>query len=188
MSRSAPRFQPKTTVLYTISKDTDLIKTLVKILDEIIAQDGDALLILSIRPIRHFIARAKELGFAMDKYLEEKRITIVDCMSRYAGDEGEKVTGAYYISSPSDLSELALVVSDIISAAPAKKEKWLVADSVSSLTLYNTAGGMLRFLHFLTSKLRILEFGGVIIITRDDAASSMNQSLKQYCDIVISED
>jgi len=61
-------------------------------------------------------------------------------------------------------------------------------DSVSALARYNMIGGIVRFMRYLTSKLRVLEFGGVMIVAQDESAKLMIRSLKQCCDILLTEE
>lgn len=187
MTAPTMKIPPKAICLMTVAPGAELTGTIFRVMRELFAGESSVVLVLSIRPSRTFASQAKESGLNIDTYLEQNRLVVVDCVSRLIGDRGGGMPNTLYVSAPSDLSELALSVSDAVSSVSLKGEKWLILDSVSTLTLYNTAGGVLRFLHFLASKMRVLEFGGVIIITRSAPSDPMVQALEQYCDLIISE-
>ena len=168
--------------LVAVEKSSDLIENIIMILKMLFKEQVSIVLLLSNRPVRHFLSKANELNLNLASFLSQKQLSIVDLTSRHIGDRLEDIPNAFYVSSPSDISEIALVVSDALSSMQLKGEKIMLVDSVSTLTLYNTTGGILRFLHFLLSKLRVLEFGGLIIIIKDELLDPMVQSLKQYCD------
>lgn len=58
-----------------------------------------------------------------------------------------------YLAAPTDLSGLSLAISHAIYSF-AGKNSLLVFDSVSMFTIYNSKDITLRFLHFISNKLR----------------------------------
>lgn len=182
MSAEKSRFPPKSIALVAVEKASDLVENLLALTRLLLDEQTAVTLILSNRPIKHFLVKAEDFGLDLVAYLSQAQMSIVDLTSRYIGDQGEDIPNTFYVTSPSDISELALVASEAISSLRPEGEKMVLIDSVSTLALYNTAGGILRFLHFLVSKLRVIEFGGLIIVVRDTLSDPMVQSLEQYCD------
>lgn len=174
--------------LIAVSKEMDMTKSLIVILRKMLVEDkNSALLILSSVPSEQFLLRAKEFGFDMQTYLKKGQLLLIDCITKFAHEENTPslLREVFYASSPSDLSDISIKVSEALASKLNQGEKWMVLDSITTLSLYNTSGGILRFMQFLFRKLRLLNFDGTMIVVRDEAQDSMIQSLKQYCNKLI---
>jgi KaiC/GvpD/RAD55 family RecA-like ATPase len=194
ISRQQVRPESPEVSLIAVSKDMDLTKSLLVVLRKMLVEDRNvALLILSSMPTERLIARAREFGLDLETYLRQKRLILLDCITRYTQSEEEEQSGSmfpfrddvFYASSPSDLSEISVKLSEALASDMGKGEKWMVLDSITTLSLYNTAGGFLRFMQFLFRKLKLLNFDGTMIVVRDEPSDSMIQALKQYCSKII---
>lgn len=177
--------------LIAVSKEMDLTKSLLVILRKMLVEDRNmALLILSSMPTEQFIARSREIGLDLETFLRQKRLVLLDCITKFTQtDEESRLiplrNDVFYASSPSDLSEISVRLSEALASDISKGEKWMVLDSITTLSLYNTTGGFLRFMQFLFRKLRLLNFDGTMIVVRDESSDSMIQALKQYCSKII---
>jgi archaellum biogenesis ATPase FlaH len=178
---------PKDVALIAVSNDTDLTRSLILVLRRIIVSDqGNALLILSSLPVSQLLERASDFQFDPARYVENGQLVIVDCISRMSDQkEISQSRNLIYAQSPADLAEIALRVAQGMTFLKQKGERWLILDSITTLSLYNSTGGIVRFMQYLLSKLKILDFDGVMIVVRDEISDSMIQSLKQYCNKVI---
>jgi KaiC/GvpD/RAD55 family RecA-like ATPase len=170
----------------------DLTKSLLVLLRKMLVDDKNvALLILSSMPVNQFLGRAGQFGLDLNTFLRQRRLIVIDCVTEFTRtdeeqeDYSERQKDVYYVSSPSDLSEISLKVSEALATGTAKGERWMVLDSITTLSLYNTTGGFLRFMQFLFRKLRLLNFDGTMIVVRDTPSDSMIQALKQYCSKII---
>lgn len=178
------RFGLRKVTLALVPPEKDALSALFGVLKDCLDQ-GSVVLFISIRPYQNFKEEAKEIGFDIPKYLNQKQLVIVDCLSDYVESTKESIQGLFYSPSPSDLTAIGNVSAQAMSLIGTHEKKFLILDSVSTFLLYNTSGGFLRFLHFLLSQLRALEFGATILMARDNVPSKMVQVLKQYCDITI---
>jgi KaiC/GvpD/RAD55 family RecA-like ATPase len=177
--------------LIAVSKEMDLTKSLLVILRKMLVEDRNiALLILSSMPTEQLLARSRDFGLDLEAYLRQKRLILLDCITRFTETEEESKLiplreDVFYASSPSDLSEISVKLSEALASDISKGEKWMMLDSITTLSLYNTTGGFLRFMQFLFRKLRLLNFDETMILVRDESSDSMIQSLKQYCSKII---
>ncbi|MHB1908727.1 MAG: ATPase domain-containing protein [Nitrososphaerales archaeon] len=186
-TQSNPREAFGDVSLIAVSKEMDMTKSLIVILRKMLVEDkNSALLVLSSVPSEQFLLRAKEFGFDMQIYLKRSQLLLIDCITKFT-QEGSTplLRDVFYAASPSDLSDISLKVSEALASKLNQGEKWMVLDSITTLSLYNTSGGILRFMQFLFRKLRLLNFDGTMIVVRDEAQDSMIQSLKQYCSKLI---
>jgi KaiC/GvpD/RAD55 family RecA-like ATPase len=178
--------------LIAVSKEMDLTESLLVILRKMLIKDGNvALLILSSTPVEQFLARSRAIRLDLERFLKQRRLIVIDAITRFTETDELEISknvpreGIFYASSPSDLSEISVLVAEALSSDLAKGEKWMVLDSITTLSIYNTTGGLLRFMQFLFRKLRVLNFDGTMMVVRDEASDSMIQSLKQYCSTII---
>jgi archaellum biogenesis ATPase FlaH len=183
-------FQPKDVSLIRVSKQMSLTRALLIVLRKMIADGFASFLLLSDSPFEDLQAAAAEVGADLSRAIANKRLVVVDCVSRFKGraaaaDESEARRGVHYVSSPSDLAEIALKLSDAISSAKPPGEKWLVIDSLTAMTMYNSVGGILRFMQFLFQKLGMLNFEGVVVVVGEESRDSMVSELRRYCGKII---
>lgn len=177
--------------LIAVSKEMDLTKSLLVILRKMLVEDRNmTLLILSSMPTEQFVARSREFGLDLETFLRQKRLVLLDCITKFTQtDEESRLiplrSDVFYASSPSDLSEISVRLSEALASDISKGEKWMILDSITTLSLYNTTGGFLRFMQFLFRKLRLLNFDGTMIVVRDESSDAMIQALKQYCSKII---
>jgi archaellum biogenesis ATPase FlaH len=176
--------------MIAVSKEMDLTKALLVILRKMLVDDKNtALLILSSMPVEQLIVKSKDFGLDLELFLRQKSLVILDCLTKFTESEESTETpmrsDVHYVSSPSDLAEISVKVGEALAEELCKGEKWMILDSITTLSLYNSTGGFLRFMQFLFKKLLLLHFDGIMIVVRDVASDSMIQSLQQYCDKII---
>ena len=65
----------------------------------------------------------------------------------------KKVGNCLYIGSPEKLSDISVAMDQAVKALPSE-EKFLIFDSLNTLSIFNNPNTVARFVHFLTSKMR----------------------------------
>ena len=176
-----------------VSSELDLTKAMLIILRRLLADKITSLLLLSSSGTDELMRSGENYSVNLEEALSSGQLVIVDCVSKAACEKlGSAASpringvGVSYVSSPSDLSEIARKVSDAITTAKPGGEKWLIIDSLTALAMYNSSGGILRFMQFLFKKLRMLNFDGVVVVVRDgDSESNMMSELRRYCSSII---
>lgn len=169
--------------LIQVSKEMDLTKAMLIVLKRMLADKSTPFLLLSNSTTKNLIQMAEGSSIDLVTPINQKRLVVIDCVSKFK--EVEEFKNIYYASSPSDLSEVAIKVSEAVSDSRNAGEKWLVIDSLSAMSLYNTAGGILRFMQFLFKKLRMLNFDGVVVVVRDGGEDPLLGELRRYCNTII---
>lgn len=111
-------------------------------------------------------------------------IIFIDAVSKTAGGELTKTEECLFIGSPENLSEMALAMDQAIMAIP-KKDKFLFFDSLSTILLYNDVKVVARFIHFLSTKMRVWKVKGIIISLRREKDKELISELKEFCDITL---
>lgn len=122
------------------------------------------------------------------KILEQNNIKtdnlfFLDCITKTVGAEKEQ-ENCLFLESPQNLTQLAIAIDEIAKAMP-MKNKFLFIDALSTLLIYNQAGTVAKFLHFITGKMRVLELKGVMLSVEKELDPKIAEHLEQFVDKVI---
>ena len=110
--------------------------------------------------------------------IDTRIVIFIDAASR---TETKKVENCLYIGSPEKLSDLSVAMDQAVKALP-KTEKFLIFDSLNTLSIFNKPGTVARFLHFLTGKMREWKVKGIIITIGRETEPALLDELTQFSD------
>ena len=116
--------------------------------------------------------------------IDSRFVIFIDAVTKTAGGRMEKTKDCLFIGNPKHLSEISIAMDQAIMAIP-QKNKFLLFDSLSTLVLYNDVNVVVRFVHFLSGKLRLWEAKGVIISLRRKEDEELINRLREFCDLVM---
>ena len=120
--------------------------------------------------------------------IKTENVYIIDCISNYHYSAEGIVTiksdvvtmeEALYLKSPTRLSELALIIYELISSVKNPQEKFVLLDSIDSMLIYNGRDNVIKFLHFLLTKLRIF---GVVGFFSSSSSKEIEEMLYMFFD------
>jgi len=95
--------------------------------------------------------------------LDLSRIYFIDAVTRYSlGTTPDAAPHCTFISNPSNLTDLGIAITGQLQAIPDEKI-CLFFDSISTLVLYLPSGSISKFIHFVTTKLRLLAHSGIFL-------------------------
>ncbi|MFB6088603.1 MAG: ATPase domain-containing protein [Candidatus Aenigmatarchaeota archaeon] len=150
----------------------DVLKLLVNDLDY-------AGVIITInKPARVLVSNLK------DKDIEIKNINIIDCISNSVGVNKE-VDNTIYIDTPSNLNKLNISIKKQLKELKDKEKTFLMFDSLTTLLLYNSTGSVLKFINYLTTRMKSSGVGGVFITVEEGLDKKFVNQVIQFCDDVI---
>ena len=109
--------------------------------------------------------------------IDTRLIIFIDVASR---TEAKKVENCLYIGSPEKLSDMSVAMDQAIKALPI--EKFLIFDSLNTLSIFNKQATVARFVHFLTGKMREWKVKGVIITLEKETEQFLLDELTQFSD------
>jgi KaiC/GvpD/RAD55 family RecA-like ATPase len=101
------------------------------------------------------------------KGIDMERLFFIDAVTKMVGGASAPSKNFIAIESPQFLTEMSIAISQAMSALP-KGDRFLILDSVSSMLIYNSAGTVARFMHFLSGKLREWGVRGVFMAVDTD--------------------
>jgi len=120
--------------------------------------------------------------------IDLSRVRFIDAITRYAiGEVPSGVPGARFTSSPSDLTQLGIAISDSLKDLSGKKAAILL-DSVSTMLIYLPSANLSKFIHFVSSKLKILDMAGIFLAVEDGLDPMLLSQLTTFVDQVVNMD
>ena len=110
-----------------------------------------------------------------------ENLFFIDCITK-GSEEKSNTKNCYFVGSPSNLTEIAIALDPVFKEG---KHKFIFLDSLDTLTVYNSVESVIRFAHFLTSKVRLHDISGVLLAVHENSDERMVIELAQFCDKVI---
>jgi len=116
--------------------------------------------------------------------IDTEMIIFIDAVTKTAGGKITKTKNCLFIGNPENMSDISVAMDQAIRALP-KKDKFLFFDSLSTLALFNNIETVARFIHFLSSKMRVWKVKGIIISLERKVDKELIEELSQFCDVLI---
>ena len=116
-----------------------------------------------------------------DNGINTKTILFIDAITKSTIGKNED---CLFVGAPEDLTGISIAISEAVKSLP-EKRKFLFFDSISTLSIHNTAGSVAKFTHFLTANMRQWGVVGVIILLKRETEQELIDKLYQFCDITI---
>lgn len=132
-----------------------LKNTTLTTIDRLVNQDYLVIIIAVTLP--YAIARRN----LSQRGVDMARIHFIDTLTKYS--LGPHVTAepqCMFLPNPSDITNLGIAITETLRKIPDGK-RCVVLDDISTLLLYSPSGTVLKFLHFMVTKLRLLEVEGI---------------------------
>ena len=111
--------------------------------------------------------------------IDQRLVIFIDVASR---TEAKKVENCLYIGNPEKLSDLSVAMDQAIKSLPTT-DKFLIFDSLNTLSIFNNPNIVARFIHFLTGKMREWKIKGVIITLEKETEQALLDELTQFSDV-----
>ena len=117
--------------------------------------------------------------------IDLSKVGFIDAITRYAiGEVPVGAKGVRFTSSPSDLTQLGIAISDALKDLGGRKAAILL-DSVSTMLIYLPSTNLSKFIHFVSSKLKILDMAGIFLAVEDGLDPTLLSQLTTFVDQVI---
>ncbi|HUK39032.1 MAG TPA: hypothetical protein VLV30_07960 [Methanomicrobiales archaeon] len=120
--------------------------------------------------------------------IDLSKVGFIDAITRYAvGEVPAGAKGVRFTSSPSDLTQLGIAISDSLKDMGGRKAAILI-DSVSTMLIYLPSTSLSKFIHFVSSKLKILDMAGIFLAVEDGLDPTLLSQLTTFVDQVVNMD
>ena len=148
----------------------------------LLAKEYYVLVITTNQPYDVLKKNYEKQGVAMEKIL------IVDTITKYAlGHDHEPVKTCRFVNNPADLTAIGIAVTESLSGLKEKKVS-LLFDSVNSMLIYISSHNITKFIHFITNRLRLMNFSGIFLAVEKGLDPDVLTQLITFVDEVIDLD
>ena len=131
------------------------------------------------KPFLTLYEELKEAGVNVDN------IFFIDCITKTAGGKPTVTENCLFMSSPRNLTELAIALTQAINSMGGSGDRFLFLDSLSTLLIYNTSDTIAQFSHFLVTRIRLCGLKGIFISIKRDVDEKLLATLSEFVDEVI---
>jgi len=125
--------------------------------------------------------------FIEDEGLDVSKLFFIDLITESAGGKVDRSNAdrCFYVSSPKNLTELSILIEQAMLRLPRTENRFVFIDSISTMLIYNDSDTVLRFIHSLTGKMRLLGITGIIFLLEKESDEKFLAQVAQFCDRVI---
>lgn len=135
-----------------------------------------------------YISVNKPFSILHDRFrnagIKDELIIFIDAVTNQEDATKKESEHCFYLDSPENLSDISIAISQAVEAIE-HKEKFIFLDSLSTLLVYNDAETIVKFIHFLISKMRVWKVNGIILSLKKRGEASLIAELGQFCDMTI---
>ena len=130
-----------------------------------------------------------------DDFIDTEKIFFIDCITKMAPatskisltsrNKLERTKNCIFIPSPSGLTEIGLALSEALAGIENPKNKFLYLDSLTTLLIYNDLETIVKFVHFLSTRIRLFGIVGIIMCVEKIIEEKLFNILSEICDIIV---
>lgn len=113
--------------------------------------------------------------------IDIKKLSFIDCITKEITQKKEKVNCAF-VRSPGDLTEMALAIDKLFKHT---KHGFILFDSLDTLLVYNNFDRVMKFIHFITGKMRIYGIKGVLLGLQENTKGDLMKKISPFTDKTI---
>ncbi|MGC9435550.1 MAG: DUF7504 family protein [Methanomicrobiales archaeon] len=116
--------------------------------------------------------------------IDPDRVFFVDAITQHSMGTAPPADGRIRsVSNPTDLTGMGMAITALLGQAGGKPTA-ILFDSVSTLLIYLPAAQVSRFMHFVTSKIRLQDVSGVILAVQKGIDPLLLSQLTAFVDEV----
>ena len=116
--------------------------------------------------------------------IQTENIFFIDCITKGLGGEVLRTNNCVFVESPSHLTDLSVALHEFFKSEGAPN-RFLYIDSISSLMIHNKPETVMRFIHYITGKMRVFGFNGLMLALHEETDQRLISELGQFCDKMI---
>ena len=135
-----------------------------------------------------YVAISKPYNYTLNllgnKGIKTDNIHFIDCLTKSLGSKAINAKNCVFVESPAHLTELGIALHNYFTSSE-QKNRFLYIDSISSLLIHNSIDAVLKFVHYVTGKMRVFGFNGMLLSLHEGTDKELIGQLSQFCDKVI---
>lgn len=159
-----------------MASPSDLMTKHVDLVREITTTGSHVIVLTANQPYQRLCILYKKSG------IDLASVHFIDAVTKFAGGEAVAGTpGVVFVNSPGDLTTLGIAFSETIKRLSGEK-KCVLLDSVSVMLIYSSTRDITKFIHFISSKLRLSESDGVYLCLENGVDPVLLAQLQSFVD------
>lgn len=115
------------------------------------------------------------------------RVFFIDAITNYAlGKDEEDTENTLFINNPGDLTELGIALTKAMEKFE-NEDVCIVLDSISTMLIYTSSARILKFIHYLTNKIRLFDIHGILFAAKNGLDPGFMIQMTTFVDNIIEE-
>lgn len=173
---------PSNYLIMVTSPPEEYVATILSVLEHVVTPQTTGVYISVNKPY-----------FSLTEIMQAQKIPtenmyFIDCASGLMGKTPQELEKTYILSGPTNLTELSITLSTLLSSDKLKgkeSQTVLFLDSISTFLIYNDANVVARFLHTIAGRIRTHNIRGIFFSLHDDITKGAIASTVQFHDKVL---
>ena len=126
----------------------------------------------------------KSMKDALQDRVDMRMIIFIDVITKPTGGKMIDEDKCLYLDNIHNLSDLGVAIDRALESIPGDS-KFLLFDSLATLEIYNKVDTVLKFIYFLSGKIRSKSINGIFLSLERSADEDMISQLSMFCDQVV---
>jgi hypothetical protein len=117
--------------------------------------------------------------------IDVSRIFFIDAITQYAtGTCPEETDSCRFVSKPNDLTSMGIAITSILKKYEGQKTV-IFLDSVNAMLIHSSSTDLTKFIHFVISKLRIMNIAGILLAVEKGLDPVLLTQLTTFADDLV---
>jgi len=113
------------------------------------------------------------------------KVSFIDAVTHNSFGSAENIPGTVrYISNPANLTDMGIAVTEVLKEHHNAKV-CILYDSISTMLIYLPSPSISKFIHFVTTKLRLMDISGVFLAVEKGLDPMLMTQLTTFVDTVV---
>ncbi len=167
-------------LILVMSEPLELKKKNLEIIKEVTSDGFDVIVITTNNPYSILVRDYEKGGVDADK------VFFIDAITKYAmGKEAESTGNCVFVGSPSDLTSMGIAVTEALKKSSETGKVCVILNTINSMLIYISPENLIKFIHFIASKLRLFDVSGIFLAVEKGIDPSTLIQLQSFIDDVI---
>lgn len=116
------------------------------------------------------------------KGVDISKVYFIDAITKYAlGTLPEDLDNSLFINNPANLTDVGIALTEMLKENPDEKT-CVIVDSLNTMLIYLPTPTLTKFIHFLSSKLRLMKCFGFYLAVKEGIDPLLMMQLKTFSD------
>ncbi len=169
--------------LYLVMSAADKLKiNNIEIIRQLVTNEHPVLIVTTNQPYSTLVNSYEGNG------LDVSKIYFVDAITKYAlGKVPLDAKNCKFVNNPANITDLGIAITEMLNKFPGEIP-CILFDSISTMLIYIPSINISKFIHFVTSKLRLLNSPGIFLAVEKSLDPLLMTQLITFFDDVIDAD